>query len=75
MFRKRHVSLILATDPSRHIDDLTAFKNRRTELGISLENGNADKFIDKTDDSTLYDTQEQLMNILIHAADVSPPTR
>ena len=28
MFRKRHVSLILATDPAKHIDDLTAFKNR-----------------------------------------------
>lgn len=35
MFRKRHVSLILATDPAKHVDDLTAFKNRINDLGIS----------------------------------------
>ena len=56
MFRKRHVSLILATDPSRHIDDLTTFKNRISQLGIGSDKASANDFIDRTDENTIYDT-------------------
>ena len=58
MFRKRHVSLILATDPSKHIEDLSVFKNRLSEKGISEDLDDGHAFIDRTDERSIYDTQE-----------------
>lgn len=75
MFRKRMVGMILSTDMAKHMQDLTQFKNRCETRGISAELDNGYMFLDRTDASTLFDSQQQLLEILEHACDVSPPTR
>ena len=57
MFRKRMVGFILATDMAKHMEDLTAFKNKCELKNISKDQNNGHLFIDKTDDTKRYDSQ------------------
>ena len=67
--------MILSTDMAKHMQDLTQFKNRCESKGISALLNNGATFIDKTDASTLFESQQQLLEMVQHACDVSPPTR
>ena len=57
LFRKRLVGMILSTDMAKHMQDLTQFKNRCEAKGISYELDNGGLFIDRTDASTIFETQ------------------
>lgn len=75
MFRKRMVGFILATDMAKHMEDLTAFKNRCEIKGITKEENNGPLFIDRSDDTKKFDSQQQFLELLAHASDVSQSTR
>lgn len=58
VFRKRMVGLILSTDMAKHMQDLTQFKNRCETKNISADLENGSLFIDRTDASTTFETQQ-----------------
>lgn len=74
-FRKRMVGVILATDMAKHMEDLDTVKRRIEQLGITREAKNGDKFVNRETKQQLFDSQQHLLEISLHAADVSPPTR
>lgn len=73
-FRKRCVGMILATDMARHVTDLSSFKslleNRQIKGGT-----NAMRLIDHSTAAKEFDSKQQLMEICMHAADVSTQCR
>jgi len=71
MFRKRMVGFILATDMAKHMEDLTAFKNKCEHKNITKDQDNGQLFIDSSDDTKLYDSQQQFLELIAHASDVS----
>lgn len=60
---------------AKHQEDLTSLKNRVYATGINSASKNGDLFVDKTNCNTLFATQQQLIDICMHAADLSVPTR
>ena len=57
------VGVILATDMASHMQDLGAVKRKIEQTGISKELQNAYLFINRTSESTLFDSQQQLLEI------------
>lgn len=73
-FRKRCVGMILATDMARHVTDLSSFKSLLEQRNI--KNGeNAKSIIDNTSAAKEFDSKQQLIEIALHAADVSTQCR
>jgi hypothetical protein len=73
-FRKRCVGMILATDMARHVTDLSSFKSILERRNI--KNGeNATKIIDHSTAAQEFDSKQQLIEICLHAADVSTQCR
>ena len=69
-FRKRMIGIILATDMARHVSDLASFKSLIEQKGI--KNGvNQSNIIDKDSAKKEFDSKQQLLEISVHAADVS----
>ena len=69
-FRKRMIGVILATDMARHVSDLASFKSLIEQKGI--KNGvNQSNIIDKDSAKKEFDSKQQLLEISVHAADVS----
>jgi len=58
MFRKRMVGFILATDMAKHMEDLTAFKNKCEIKGINKQENNGPLFIDNSDDTKRFASQQ-----------------
>jgi len=76
LFRKRVVGLILATDMAKHMEDLKTFKAKCESRGVTLLDDNVEQFIERNDEGRpKWEDQQDLLEILQHAADVSPPTR
>lgn len=74
-FKKRMMGTILATDMAKHAEDLASFKRKIELNGVKKELGNGSAVIDKTSAKTIFDSQQQVMEIALHAADVSVPCR
>ena len=73
-FRKRMIGIILATDMARHFTDLTNFKSVMASKNIT--NGkNQAAMIDKESATKEFDSKQQLMEMIVHAADVSTQVR
>ena len=75
VFRKRVVGLILATDMAKHMEDLKAFKSKCESRGVTISEDNVHEFIDRTDENSIFESQQDILEICQHAADISPPTR
>jgi hypothetical protein len=75
IFRKRMIGLILSTDMSKHMSDLASFKNKCDSLEITKEANNGNKLINHDDSSALFDSQQQILELVFHGSDVSNPTR
>lgn len=58
LFRKRMVGFILATDMAKHMEDLTAFKNKCEIKGINKLENNGHLFIDHSEDTKRFATQQ-----------------
>lgn len=86
-FRKRFVGIILATDTEHHSSMLAHYgkllEEKATLAADSEVASAADenrcslvrKMIDKTDATREFKTKQQLLELCIHAADVSSPLR
>ena len=73
-FRKRLVGMILATDMARHVSDLSSFKSLLEQRAI-IAGENSEKIIDYSNATKEFDSKQQLIEICLHAADVSTQTR
>lgn len=72
MLRKRIIGMILATDMADHNKHVDLFGRQIKHKNISKEQGNGSNFIDNT---RLFETQQDVLNHMIHACDLTPPTR
>lgn len=69
-FRKRMIGIILATDMARHVADLASFKNLLDAKQV--KNGvNASKLIENDTPAKEFETKQTLLELFVHAADVS----
>jgi hypothetical protein len=66
--------MILATDMARHVTDLSSFKSLLEQRDIK-DGLNTDKIIDNSSAAKEFDSKQQLIEICIHAADVSTQCR
>ncbi len=73
-FRKRMIGIILATDMARHVSDLTSFKSLMEQKGVKAGQ-NQQNIIDKDSAKKEFDSKQQLLEISVHAADVSTQVR
>ena len=69
-FRKRMIGMILATDMARHVTDLSSFKEILERRAIQ-KGANSDTIIDYSSATKEFDSKQQIIDICLHAADVS----
>ena len=74
VIRKRMIGCILATDMAKHGTDLSALKTlvdtKQIKSGV-----NADQLLNRENDTTLFKSQQFLLECCLHASDVSQMTR
>jgi len=73
LIRKRMIECILATDMTTHGKIVSIIKMKLTNLEIKNGN-NIDKIIN-LESKTLFDDQQEMLNFLIHCADLSHNTK
>ena len=74
IMRIRIVEGILATDMKKHQKVIGKIKNRAEVY--SIKNGkNFNKMFNETDANKLFDAQQEVLNMLIHSADISNPAK
>ena len=72
--RKRIVQCVLATDMTLHSKEFQFLKTKSQTYQI--KNGqNIEKVMEDTDPVTNFNTKQEFLNIFIHAADISNPTK
>jgi hypothetical protein len=74
VIRKRIVDCVLATDMTFHAKQVTYLKSKIENFSI-VKGTNTDQVIKGLDSVNLYNTQQEFLNIFIHAADISNPTK
>lgn len=72
--RKRIVECVLSTDMSFHTKQFSYAKIKKENFEIK-EGKNAEKIFDIADNTTLFNTQQEFLNIFLHTADISNPTK
>lgn len=72
--RKRIVECVLATDMSFHTKQFSYLKMKAESYGIKHGDHVVDIF-EGLDKSALFQTQQEFLNILLHTADISNPTK
>lgn len=70
--RRRMIESILATDMANHSKHLTQLKSKLDALNI-LEGVNIEQLVSSENVNKQYESQQIVMNMIIHAADVSNP--
>jgi cAMP-specific phosphodiesterase 4 len=73
-FRKRMIGIILATDMARHVTDLAQFKSLMDAKQVA-GGVNAERLIDKESAAKEFDSKQVMLELFVHAADVSTQTR
>ena len=74
IMRRRIIEGILATDMKKHQKVIGKIKNRAEVFKI--KNGkNFNKIFNETDANKLFDAQQEVLNMLIHSADISNPAK
>lgn len=74
-FRKRVIGMILATDMARHVADLASFKSLIEQRGIDKSGTNAHLLVDHESPARVFDSQQQILEMIVHSADISTQTR
>jgi hypothetical protein len=72
--RKRIVESVLATDMTFHAKQFSFLKLKIESLSIR-EGQNLETIFDGLDNTATYATQQEFLNITIHACDISNPTK
>ena len=74
IMRRRIVEGILATDMKKHQKVIGKIKNK--SVVYNIKNGkNFNKMFNETDANKLFDAQQEVLNMLIHSADISNPAK
>ena len=74
VIRKRIIECVISTDMTLHTKQCTYLKIKMESFGI--KNGdNVDKIMDGLDSVAIFAIQQEFLNVLIHAADISNPTK
>ena len=74
IMRRRIIEGILATDMKKHQKVIGKIKNKSEVYNI--KNGkNFNKMFNETDANKLFDAQQEVLNMLIHSADISNPAK
>lgn len=74
-FKKRLIGCILSTDMAKHAEDLSRMKSKLELTGVKKDLANAHLLLDQTDGKTMFNSQQQVMELALHAADCSVPSR
>ncbi len=74
IFRKRVIEAILATDMFFHSKLVSSLNNRLFTYKENLKT-NPDELLINPNSKTLFDDQQEVINLLIHAADISHNTK
>jgi hypothetical protein len=74
IMRKRIVECVLATDMSFHAKQFTYLKLKIDNHSIK-DGENTDELVKNLDNFSLYNLQQEFLNVFIHAADISNPTK
>lgn len=67
--------MILATDMADHMSHINVLDSKIQHKNISKERNNGHLIIDETDDASKFQSQQLCLEQLIHACDLSTPTR
>lgn len=74
VFRKRVMGCILATDMAKHNDDVKAMQGLLKHNGIAA-GVNAEKIIDRESETSLFKSQQQVLEFTLHFCDISYGSR
>jgi len=75
MFRKRFVGMILATDMAEHMSHMNLIDHRLKSKGIEMDKKNGRLIIDTDNEMEKHTSQQKVLEFIIHACDLSTPTR
>jgi hypothetical protein len=74
VFRKRVIECILATDMSKHTTQISGFKQLIDQNQIKA-GSNTHTLLNKENEASLFRSQQDILNIICHASDISGATR
>ena len=74
LIRRRFIDTILATDMANHFKHCEKIKFKLSQLDIKNGN-NIEKLLDETNITKKYENQQDILNLIIHSADVSNPAK
>jgi len=74
-FKRRFIGCIMATDMAKHAEDLATFKRKLELKNVNKGLQNAKELLDHTSGKTKFESQQQVMELVLHSADVSVPCR
>jgi hypothetical protein len=72
--RKKIIECVISTDMTFHTEQFHYLKLKRENFNIN-KGSNAEKIVENLDSISLTKTKQEFLNILIHAADISNPTK
>ena len=73
--RRRMIDSILSTDMANHVKVMTTMKTKAESYNIK-KGKNFEKIFQESEDNSLvklFDTQQNMLNLIIHSADISNP--
>lgn len=74
VIRKRIIECVISTDMTLHTKQCTYLKIKMESYGIK-QGDNVDKIIEGLDSVATFAIQQEFLNVLIHASDISNPTK
>jgi len=74
VIRKRIIDCVISTDMTLHAKQCTYLKVKMESYGIT-HGDNVDKIMQGLDSVATFAVQQEFLNILIHASDISNPTK
>jgi len=72
--RKRIIENVLATDMTFHTKQFSFLKLKLESFNI-IKGINVDRIFENLDNNSIYNIQQEFMNITLHACDISNPTK
>ena len=72
--RKRLIGAILATDMAKHTNEVSRLRSLVEAKGVS-GGKNVEELLDKTSSTSLFESQQFLIDICLHSCDLGNPAR
>lgn len=74
IMRKKIIECVISTDMTFHTEQFTYLKLKRETFSIN-KGKNSEKIVENLEGISLTKTKQEFLNILIHASDISNPTK